>query len=73
MIFFILERTQEEKDKAERDLKIILEKKRLALAEIEKQASVIKQRNLAEQKKIGKFKILAQDKEKTIERSEFIA
>ena len=73
MIFFILERTQEEKDKAERDLKIILEKKKLALAEIEKQASVIKQRNLAEQKKIGKFKILAQDKEKTIERSEFIA
>ena len=73
MIFFILERTQEEKDKAERDLKIILEKKRLALAEIEKQASVIKQRNLAEQKKIGKFKILAQDKEKTIERSEFVA
>ena len=72
MIFFILERTQEEKDKAERDLKIILEKKRLALAEIEKQASVIKQRNLAEQKKIGKFKILAQDKEKTIERSEFV-
>ena len=73
MIFFILERTQEEKDKAERDLKIILEKKRLALAEIEKQASVIKQRNLAEQKKIGKFKILAQDKEKTIERYEFNA
>ena len=73
MIFLILERTQEEKDKAERDLKIILEKKKLALAEIEKQASVIKQRNLAEQKKIGKFKILAQDKEKTIERSEFIA
>ena len=73
MIFLILERTQEEKDKAERDLKIILEKKRLALAEIEKQASVIKQRNLAEQKKIGKFKILAQDKEKTIERYEFIA
>ena len=73
MIFFISERTQEEKDKAERDLKIILEKKRLALAEIEKQASVIKLRNLAEQKKIGKFKILAQDKEKTIERSEFVA
>ena len=73
MIFFISERTQEEKDKAERDLKIILEKKKLALAEIEKQASVIKQRNLAEQKKIGKFKILAQDKEKTIERCEFIA
>ena len=73
MIFFILERTQEEKDKAERDLKIILEKKRLALAEIEKQASVIKQRNLAEQKKIGKFKILAQDKEKTIERYELVA
>ena len=68
MIFLILERTQEEKDKAERDLKIILEKKRLALAEIEKQASVIKQRNLAEQKKIGKFNILAEDKEKTIER-----
>ena len=73
MIFFILERTQEEKDKAERDLKIILEKKKLALAEIEKQASVIKQRNLAEQKKIGKFKILAQDKEKTIERYELVA
>ena len=73
MIFFILERTQEEKDKAERDLKIILEKKKLALAEIEKQASVIKQRNLAEQKKIGKFKILAEDKEKTIERYELVA
>ena len=64
----LIERTQIEKDNAQRDLNVILEKKKIALEEIEKQSNIIKQRNIEEAKKIGKFRIIAQDKENTIKK-----
>ena len=47
-----LERTQIEKDEAERDLKIILEKKKSAEREIAKQSQAIRQRQIEEEKVI---------------------
>ena len=49
-------------------MNVILEKKKIALEEIEKQSNIIKQRNIEEAKKIGKFRIIAQDKENTIKK-----
>ena len=64
----ILERTQVEKDEAERDLKMILEKKALAEEEMAKQSHAIRQRELEEEKEINKFRTLASEKEKTIQK-----
>ena len=68
LFILILERTQVEKDEAERDLKMILEKKAVAEKEMAKQSHAIRQRELEEEKEINKFRTLASEKEKTIQK-----
>ena len=49
-------------------MKIILEKKKSAEREIAKQSQAIRQRQIEEEKEINKFRTIAIEKEKTIEK-----
>merc|ERR1712038_289578 len=62
-----LEKTQQEKVKAENDLKTFLLKKSQVLDKIKKQSAIIEQRKSEEQKEIKKFQTMGESKQKIID------
>ena len=67
LFIFFAEKTKQSKFKAQKELKLALEKHKIVMEDIRKENAILEEKRRKEEEEVNKIRSIAADKEKTID------